>query len=207
MPAAAPAALHVVDDAARASTMLHPLRLRILGHLTEPDSSAGVARRLGLPRQVINYHLRQLEDDRLVAQVGERQKRGCIERLMQTVAASYLISPAALGPLAGDPERVGDTVSSTYLMAVAGQVLREVADLRVEADAARKRLPTLTLQAEVRFASPAAQHGFARDLTRELARLVRKYHDERSPSGRRFRVVAGAYPAPRRPTPTREDAA
>jgi DNA-binding transcriptional ArsR family regulator len=192
------AALHLVEDAGRAATMLHPLRLRILGHLTEPDSSAGVARRLGLPRQVVNYHLRQLEDDRLVAQVGERQKRGCTERLMQTVAASYLISPAALGPLATDPEQVRDKISSTYLMAVAGQVIREVGELRSKADAANKRLPTLTLQADVRFASPAAQQGFARELTRQLARLVRKYHDERSPSGRRFRVVAGAYPAPRR---------
>lgn len=199
------AALHVVDDAARASTMLHPLRLRILGHLAEPDSSAGVARRLGLPRQVVNYHLRQLEDDELVAQVGERQKRGCTERLMQTVAASYLISPAALGPLATDPARVRDKFSSTYLMAVAGQVLRDVAALRARADAEKKRLPTLTLEAEVRFASPESQHGFAQELSREVARLVRKYHDDRAPRGRRFRVVTGAYPAPRSGVPAGEE--
>ena len=190
-------AVHVVDDAARAATMLHPLRLDILGHLTEPDSSAGVARRLGLPRQVVNYHLKQLEADRLVAQVGERQKRGCTERLMQTVAASYLISPSALGALATDPEQVQDKVSSAYLMAVAGQVIREVATQRDRADAAGKRLPTLTLQADVRFGSPAAQHGFARELTREVKRLVAKYHDGRTRKGRTFRVVAGAYPAPR----------
>lgn len=190
-------AVHVVDDAARAATMLHPLRLSILGHLTEPDSSAGVARRLGLPRQVVNYHLKQLEADRLVAQVGERQKRGCTERLMQTVAASYLISPSALGPLATDPDQMQDKVSSAYLMAVAGQVIREVAAQRDRADAEGKQLPTLTLQADVRFGSPAAQHGFARELTREVKRLVAKYHDGRARKGRTFRVVAGAYPATR----------
>ena len=55
------AAVHVIDDVARAATVLHPLRLRILAELGRPDSAAGLARRLGLPRQQLNYHLRQLE--------------------------------------------------------------------------------------------------------------------------------------------------
>jgi DNA-binding transcriptional ArsR family regulator len=176
--------------------MLHPLRLRILGQLAEPDSAAGLARRLGLPRQQINYHLRQLEDERLVEVVGEQQKRGCTERLVRAVARSYLISPATLGTLATDPAQVRDQFSSTYLVAVAAQVMREVAALRDRADQAGKRLPTLTLQTDVRFASPASQHAFAEELSREVARLVAKYHDEEAPGGRRFRVVAGAYPAP-----------
>lgn len=192
----AAAAVHVIDDADRAAAMLHPLRLRILGELAEPDSSAGLARRLALPRQQINYHLRQLEEEKLVEQVGERQKRGCTERLMRAVATSYLISPATLGRLATDPARVQDKFSSTYLMAVAAQVMREVAALRTQADKAKKRLPTMTLQADVRFASPAAQHAFAEELSRNVARLVSKYHDDGAPKGRRFRVVAGAYPAP-----------
>ena len=192
----AAAAVHVIDDADRAAAMLHPLRLRILGELAEADSSAGLARRLGLPRQQINYHLRLLEDEKLVEQVGGRQKRGCTERLMRAVATSYLISPATLGRLATDPDRVRDKFSSTYLMAVAAQVMREVAVLRAQADQAKKRLPTLTLQVDVRFGSPAAQHAFAEGLSRAVARLVRKYHDEDAPKGRGFRVVAGAYPAP-----------
>ncbi|HEU5262873.1 MAG TPA: helix-turn-helix domain-containing protein [Gemmatimonadales bacterium] len=193
------AAVHVIDDADRAATVLHPLRLRILAELDRPDSAAGLARRLGLPRQKLNYHLRQLERQGLVEAVGQQQKRGCTERLLRAVAQSYLISPATLGDLAVDPARVQDHVSSAYLVAVAAQVIREVAALRDRAQRANKGVPTLTLQADVRFASAKAQHAFAQELSRQVARLVAKYHDDRASGGRRFRFVAGAYPAPAPP--------
>jgi hypothetical protein len=44
----AEAGIHVIEDLDRANVVLHPLRLRLLGELEEPDSAAGVARRLGL---------------------------------------------------------------------------------------------------------------------------------------------------------------
>lgn len=190
-------AVHLIQDASQAITALHPLRLEILAELEESDSAAGLARRLGRPRQQLNYHLRQLEDEGLVKQVGERRRRNCTERLMRAVARSYLISPITLGKLATDPAQVSDHASSAYLVAVAAQVIREVAELRERAERSNKHLPTLTLQTEVRFASAEKQHGFAQELSQEVARLVAKYHDEETPNGRRFRVVAGAYPAPR----------
>ncbi|MGH7720873.1 MAG: ArsR/SmtB family transcription factor [Gemmatimonadaceae bacterium] len=192
----AQAAVHVIQEADSAAAVLNPVRLRMLAELGEPDSAAGIARRLGLPRQLANYHLRQLEQQGLVEAVGERKKRNCTERLLRAVARSYLISPATLGTLATDPKHVGDRVSSAFLVAVAAQVIRDVAALRDRADRANKRLATLTLQADVRFASPESQHAFAEELTREVARIAAKYHDDRSPRGRRFRLVAGAYPAP-----------
>jgi DNA-binding transcriptional ArsR family regulator len=191
------AAVHVIEDTDRAAAVLHPLRLRILAELAEPDSATGLARRLGLPRQQLNYHLRQLEADGLVEIVEERQRRGCTERIVRAVARSYLISPAALGRLAADPARLPDRISSAYLVAVAARVIREVAALRAVAERAGKRLPTLTLQTDVRFASAEAQQAFAQELSQELARLAAKYHDDHAPAGRRFRVIAGAYPAPR----------
>jgi DNA-binding transcriptional ArsR family regulator len=181
----AAASLHMIGDLKRAAAMLHPLRLRILSELEAADSAAGLAKRLGMPRQKLNYHIRQLEKQGLVEEVGVR-----------AVARSYLISPTALGPLAADPERVRDRTSSSYLVAVAARVIAEVADLRERARKSRKKLPTLTLQAEVRFASPESQHAFAAELSREVSRIVAKYHDEAAPSGRRFRLVAGAYPVP-----------
>ena len=190
------AAVHVIEDADRAATVLHPLRLRILAELAEPESAAGLARRLGLPRQQLNYHLRQLEEQALVEAVGGRKKRGFTERLVRAVARSYLISPSTLGRLATDPAEVYDQVSSAYLVAVAAQVIREVAALRTRAERANKRLATLTLQADIRFAAPETQRAFAQELSREVARLVAKYHDEAAPDGRRFRVFAGAYQAP-----------
>lgn len=201
----AAAALHVVQDAAPATALLHPLRLRLLAELTEPDSAAGLARRLGHPRQQLNYHLRQLEEQGLIEAVGERKKRGCTERLLRAVARSYLISPATLGALAADPAQVSDQLSSAYLVAVAAQVICEVAALRAGGESSGKRVPTLTLQADIRFATPAARARFARDLSRAVGRLAAKYHDDTTPGGRRFRFVAGAYPATSRTTSTPEE--
>lgn len=192
----ASAAVHVIEDGEQAASALHPLRLRILGELAEPDSAAGLARRLSLPRQKLNYHVRQLEEQGLVEAVGERKVRNCTERLVRAVAKSYVISPVTLGPLAADPTHVRDHASSAYLVAVAARTLKEVAALRVRAGRAKKRLPTLTLQSEVTFASQERQHAFAAELTKEVARLVAKYNDEGASAGRRFRVTAAAYPAP-----------
>jgi DNA-binding transcriptional ArsR family regulator len=119
-------ALHVVDRPATAATLLDPTRLEILRALDQPDSAAGLARRLGLPRQKLNYHLRLLEGDGLVELVEERKKRNCTERVLRAVARSYLISPAALGSLAADPDRVADRTSSAYLVATAARAITEV---------------------------------------------------------------------------------
>ncbi|HET7599504.1 MAG TPA: helix-turn-helix domain-containing protein [Gemmatimonadales bacterium] len=194
MPAAS--AVHVIDHPERAATALHPLRLRILAELDEPASAAGLARRLGLPRQQLNYHLRLLERDGLVEPAGERKRRNCTERLMRAVARSYVIDPATLGEVAADPARSGDQLSSSYLVAAAARVITEVATLQQRARAGAKRLPTLTLQADVRFASPEAQHAFAEELSEILARLVAKYHDAAALRGRPFRLLAAAYPSP-----------
>ncbi len=189
------APVHVIEELERAATVLHPLRLRILTELSEPESATGLARRLGLPRQQLNYHLRLLEDEGLVEAVEERQRRGCVERMLRTVAQSYLISPAALGQLATDPAQVRDRASSAYLVAVAARTLREVATLRKRAEEAGKQLPTLTLQSDIRFASARTQHEFAQELSHLVADLIAKYHDEEATDGRWFRFLAGSYPA------------
>jgi DNA-binding transcriptional ArsR family regulator len=190
------AVLHVVDRPAPAATLLDPIRLEILRALDRPDSAAGLARRLGLPRQKLNYHLRLLEGDGLVELVEERKKRNCTERVLRAVAHSYLISPAALGSLAADPERVSDRTSSAYLVATAARAITEVSAGREAADGAGKKLPTLTLHADVRFASPEDQGRFAEELTRAVGELVAKYHDDTAPRGRAFRLMAGAWPNP-----------
>ena len=55
------AAVRVVEAPEQASALLEPARLRILSVLRDPDSSAGVARTLGLPRQRVGHHVRALE--------------------------------------------------------------------------------------------------------------------------------------------------
>jgi hypothetical protein len=149
-----------------------------------------------VPRQLVNYHLRQLESDGLVETVGERRKRNCTERLVRAVARSYMISPSAFGSLAVHPDHVEDRASSAYLVAAAARTISEVADQRVAAQRAGKRVATMTIEADVRFATPAAQRAFADELTEAVAAVVAKYHDGSAPNGRQFRLLVGSYPAP-----------
>jgi len=189
--------LSVIQDGQAAARALQPLRRRILGELQEPQSASGLARRLGLPRQKVNYHLRELEKDGLVALVEERRRGNCAERIVKATARSFLISPAALGGLGARSDQIQDRFSSTYLIATAARAVEELATLRDGAEKAGKRLPTLTLTSEVRFASAETRNAFAEELATALAQLSAKYHDEAAEEGRAFRFFIGGYPVPK----------
>jgi DNA-binding transcriptional ArsR family regulator len=185
--------VEVIDDPAAAVVALDPVRARLLAELAEPASAATLATRVGLARQKVNYHLRTLEAHGLVRPAGERRWGGLTERLLVATAASYVVSPAALGAAASDPERTADRLSARYLIALAARVVREVADLARRAEAQDKLLPTLALDTEIRFRSAEERAAFTRDLTTAMTTLAARYHDE---SGRLHRVVVGAHPLP-----------
>ncbi|MGH7675964.1 MAG: helix-turn-helix domain-containing protein [Gemmatimonadales bacterium] len=189
-------ALSVLRTADRAAVLLDATRQRLVAHLAQPDSAAGLARRLKLPRQRINYHLRALERAGLVELVEERRKGNCMERLVRATARAFVISPEALGSLGPSPETTPDRMSAEYLISAAARALREVAMLDAAARKAGKRLATFTLDTEIRFPNAAARAAFAAALTRAVADLAAKYHDERAPGGRRFRVLAAVHPVP-----------
>jgi DNA-binding transcriptional ArsR family regulator len=188
--------LEVIRDSAAAAALLDPVRQELLTHLHEPDSATGLARRLRLPRQRINYHLRALERAGLVELVEERRKGNCLERVVRATARAFVISPEALGALGPTPEAAGDRLSSAYLIAAAGRAIRDVASLEARARRAGKRIATMTLDADVRFASAESRARFAEELADTVARLTAKYHDERAPGGRRFRLLAAIHPTP-----------
>jgi DNA-binding transcriptional ArsR family regulator len=193
---AGPAAIEVVRGHCQASSLLgHPLRLVVLENLVEPDSAAGLARRLGMPRQVVNYHVKALEGAGMLTFVEERQRGGLKERVMRATARSYVISPEAMGAVAPEPARLRDRFSWAYLVAAASKVVRDLGILRSRADRAGKDLATFTLETEVRFATAADRDSFTRELAEGVAALATKYHDERAGEGRLFRFVLGAYPA------------
>ena len=196
-----PAALGIIDDPEAASALLKPSRIRILELLSEPDSASGVARRLAMPRQLVNYHLRGLETAGLVEFVEERRKGNCTERLLRSKARSWLIDPGSLGALRPDPAAIADRLSSAYLVACAARLIKEVAGLRRRAERAGKPLPTLTAESEIRFRSSADRAAFTTELTDALAKLIAKYHDGSAPGGRTYRLLAGAWPLiPEKPT-------
>jgi DNA-binding transcriptional ArsR family regulator len=206
--------LALVSDNESAAALLHPTRLRILRALREPDSAAGLARRLDEPRQRLGHHLRALESVGLVELVGERRKGNMTERVLRASARAYVVDPEVLAPVAADPGglRQRPELATSYLVAVLTRGVRELARLRRLASGAGRRLPVLTLDTEVTFAGPDAQAAFTRDLTEAVSAAIARHHDGTAEGGRTFRLVVGSYPLPpdagppdRRLPPSEED--
>ncbi len=193
--------IQVIDDPAAATVALEPMRTRLLAQLSEPASAATLAARIGLTRQKVNYHLHELEAHGLVRLAEERKWGGLTERLLVATAASYVVSPSALGPVAADAKREIDRLSASYLIALGARVVREVGGLVRRASEAGKRLATLSVDTEIRFRSAVDRAAFSDELTEAITRLVAKYHDESAPGGRAHRLVILAHPLPQESDP------
>src|SRR5262245_47184058 len=167
----------VIADPAAAAVALDPIRNRLLAELAEPASAASLAGRVGLARQKVNYHLRTLEEHKLVCAAGERHWGGLTERLLVASASSYVVSPAALGPIATDPRRTADRLSASYLIALGARIVREVGALWRRATSNNKHLASLAVDTEIRFRSPVERAAFTHDLTQAITSLVARYHD------------------------------
>jgi len=186
--------IQVIDDPAAATVALEPIRSRLLAELAMPASAATLSSRVGLARQKVNYHLHALEAHGLVELAETRKWGGLRERLLVATAASYVVSPSALGPIAADPDREVDRLSASYLIALGARVVREVGHLVRRASETGKRLATLAVDTEVRFRSAADRAAFSAELAEAIAKLVSKYHDESAPGGRAHRLVLVAHP-------------
>ena len=184
----------VIEDPSAAEASLDPVRARLLAELAEPGSATGLAARLGLPRQNVNYHLKELERHGLVELVAERRKGNCTERILRATAASYVISPAAVGAVQPDPGRSPDRLSARWLLAVATRLVRDVGLLVTRSAKANKRVATFAMDGEVRFASAADRAAFADELAGAVTALVAKYHDESAERGRTHRLVVAVHP-------------
>jgi DNA-binding transcriptional ArsR family regulator len=195
----------VITDPAAAEASLDPVRARLLAELAEPGSATTLGRRVGLARQKVNYHLRALERHGLVELVEERRKGNCTERVVQATAASYVISPAALAPVAPDPHRSPDQLSARWLLAVAGRLVRDVGELIGGAAQARRRVATFAVDGEIRFASAADRAAFTAELAGAVTSLVGRYHDETAPRGRDHRLVLALHPSVGSTTDTEEE--
>lgn len=186
----------MIADPATAVVALDPVRARLLAELHEPASAATLAARVGLTRQKVNYHLRQLEAHGLVEVAGTRIWGGLTERLLVATAAGYVVAPEPLGA-ARDPARDGDRLSAAYLIALAARVVREVGVLARRAARTSRPLPVFALDTEIRFATPRDRAAFADELATSVSRLAAKYHDERAPGGRWQRLMVAVHPLPR----------
>jgi DNA-binding transcriptional ArsR family regulator len=190
----------LLDDLDTALLALAPVRRRILTALTEPASAAGLSERLGLPRQNIGYHLNALEAAGLVQLAGERRKRGFTERLF-VAAQNHVFDPAMMqAPPDPDAVEAQDRHAADHLIATASTLVRDVARMRQAAEAEGARLLTLTVEADVSFATPADFDTFTEDVSAAVAAIARRYA---APVGRRYRLTAAAHPAVAKPIPAR----
>ncbi len=188
----------MIEEPAAAEASLDPIRSRILAALVEPGSAAMLAGRLGLPRQKINYHLKELERHGLVELVEERRKGNVTERVYGATAASYVISPSALSAVSPDPARLPDQLSARWLLALGSRLVQEVGALLTGAARTQRRVASFGIDAQVRFASAADRAAFTEELTQAVTTLVSRYHDEFTPRGRNHRVIVGMHQVPDR---------
>ncbi|WP_304115110.1 helix-turn-helix transcriptional regulator [Mycolicibacterium bacteremicum] len=188
--------VEVIDDPAVAACLLDPVRAELLAELTEPASAATLAARVGLTRQKVNYHLNTLQRHHLVSVAEERQWGGLTERVLIASAASYVVSPTALGAVAADPARSNDRLSAGHLIALAARVVREVGELWQSARRTDKRLATLSIDTTIRFRTAAERADFTRDLGAAITTLAARYHDDTAAGGRAHRLFVAAYPTP-----------
>ena len=158
---------------------LSPLRRSLLELLKSPASATQLAAVLDLPRQRVNYHVRALEQAGLVELVEERQRRGCVERVLRARPGREIAAD------------VQDQFAATHLVSVAAKTSTDVERMATAAADVGKRLLTFTVETTVRFGAPGDVHEFTSDLAEAVRQIALKYDTE---EGRPFRVVALGHP-------------
>jgi len=191
-----------IDDAVRAELLLDPLRQRILAEAHEPATAADIARRLELPAQNVNYHVRTLVEAGFLKPAGEERKRNLVARRYRTSARSYVLLPGILGEVGPGGPTEADRFSAAHLMRLGARLLQEVGSWFVGGADTTDRVPTLSIDTELRFDSAQRRAAFAEALQDAVTAVVAEYSDParyfggESREGRPYRLVVGCYPVP-----------
>jgi DNA-binding transcriptional ArsR family regulator len=186
-------AVQTIDDPEALQALSHPLRVRILDALREPDSAAAVARRLGEARQKVNYHLKELERCGLVVAAGERRNGNFVESLYRSVARTLVVLPRAAW---GDPRRLAalaDQVSLENLVTLGERLARDAAVLLDRAAFDAAEIYSAAVEADVHFANDADRARFLNEYLAAIGPLLSKYGTK---AGSPYRVALAVYPDP-----------
>ncbi len=184
--------VRVLADAAAVEAALDPMRASILDALAEPGSATTVAAAVGSTRQKVNYHLKALEAHGLVEPAEQRLWGGITERFVRRSARHLVVAPDVLQPNATDPGQVADRLSAAYLIAVNARAVSELGAItRSVPDGTR--VPTLTVDTVIGFASPDDRAAFAAELQAAITELAARYHHD---DGRPHRLTVSSYPRP-----------
>ena len=183
--------VHVVSDLEALQVLLHPLRIEILEALRTPASAATVARQLELPRQKVNYHLKELERAELVREVETRRSGNFIETLYEAVARTFIVAPQAAW---SDPRRLDALRSQRALerlVAVGERLQRDAVALLDRAAFDGDEIASAVVEADVRFADEDDRAAFIDEYFTLLRELCDRYGSRK---GLPYRVVVAAHP-------------
>src|SRR5262245_22599988 len=185
----------VADRRQAAALIAHPLRPRLVALAAEPVSASELAAKVGLSRQRVNYHVRQLARARSLRRAGQVRKRNLIEQRYVATARAYVLAPEVLGPLAADRAPAEDAFSAARLVALASEAQTDVSHAVAAAAAQGKRLATLSMSADIRFESADEREAFTHALQSAVIDVIARHTSPAPASGRPYRLVVGCYPA------------
>jgi DNA-binding transcriptional ArsR family regulator len=180
-----------VRDAETLQALAHPIRVQILESLREPASAATVARRIGLPRQKVNYHLKELERAGLVQQIDERRVGNFIECVYRAVARTFLVSPEVAWADGRRLETMQSQHSLETLVMLGERLQRDAASLLDRAAFDGAQIASVSVSAELSFENEKQRQAFLNEYLETLAPLLERYG---SKTGAPYRVVLAAYP-------------
>jgi DNA-binding transcriptional ArsR family regulator len=193
--------IEYLTDLDRVTVLLHPLRLQIMELAIEETSGTEAARQLGLPRQMVSYHVSALEQAGFLVRIGDVRRRNMVERRLRSSARSYLISPEILGPLSGARRRFPDPASPTALLSLAARVQNDLAGSLSKAPG-QDRLPALSLYSKLHFADSNSRGAFIRALGEAVVTVVREFSAPGAgvEESQKYGLMLGLYPLPQSPT-------
>jgi DNA-binding transcriptional ArsR family regulator len=183
--------VHTVRDADGLRALAHPTRVALLELLSEPASAASIARKLGQPRQRVNYHLQALHEVGLVERVGTQRQGNFVESLYRAAARSFVVAPEVAW---ADPRRL-ETLRRQHalgtLVSIGAQLQRDAAALLDRAAFEDEEIAAAAVSAETRFASERERAAFLREYFAATRALVEKYGGT---IGQPYRAVIAIHP-------------
>lgn len=195
--------LDLVHDRERARLLMHPLRQRILRAMeTEAMSAAETARRLGVARQKVNYHVNELARGGFLEETDERRRGNLVERRYRATARGWVLAPEVLGRLAPRELPAEDAVSAARLLGLSARLQSELGRVLRGAEGGGRRVSTFSLDAELRFRSAKQRAAFADALEEAVLDVMARHASpfaeaDGSPGpGEPYRLVLGCHPIP-----------
>lgn len=183
--------VHSIRRPETLQALAHPTRIALLEALREPGSAATAARRIGLPRQRVTFHMNALKAAGLIEKVGTRRQGNFTETLYRARAQSFVVAPDATW---ADPKRLAalrEQHALQTLVSAGERLQRDAVGLLDQAAFEGREIPSAAVTGEVRFANEADRAAFFTEYTEAVRRLVARYA---SGHGETYRVVTAVHP-------------